>query len=55
MWKCLNCCCPSNDEAATECKLCKAYRGFDPEAETKILPAVKIVEDQPRVGRESDR
>lgn len=49
MWKCRNCQYTENEESFTECHFCEAPRGFDPEAETKIMPAV-MVEDRPRVG-----
>jgi hypothetical protein len=55
MWKCHNCNYPRNDELSLECQLCEVPRGFDPEAETKELPAILIEDKKPRVGPDSTK
>jgi len=54
MWSCKNCLYKNNDDSLEDCKLCKAPKGFDPDGETKIMPAI-LMENQPRVGTDKDK
>ena len=42
-------------EFLLDCRLCTVPRGFDPEAETKELPAILIEDKKPRVGQEDQK
>ena len=55
MWKCCNCAYDENEDNEPGCRLCDAPRGFDPDAETKILPAVKLIPMQTHGGLDREK
>lgn len=53
MWTCRNCSYEHNEDLEPGCLVCDAPRGFDPNAETKILPTIKLLVEKPCVGNDN--